>query len=121
MQQSKCNTLALLSVPVGGRASANQAQGATPIYKAGDVPLRVVIRNISSNGLNVLISYDNQSLQQNPLPVMPAGTFTLPPGVSEIFPLMPGESLYGASPNLAQDGLISYIVSVAFPFEVKAV
>ena len=86
------------------------------VFQAGKYPMRVVVRNISPNGVGVLLSYSSSAVQEGT--ATPANAFLLPAGTSETFVLLPREALYTSSPN-AGAGLLSVIASVAFPFEVK--
>ena len=110
-QPSRCDTITLPPIEID---SPQDDRNPGLIAKAADQPLRVVVRNISDDGMNVLISYDNPTLQTGE--VTPQRSFTLPPGTSEVFPLMPGETLVGSSPN-GSGAPVSIIVTVAFPFE----
>jgi hypothetical protein len=117
-EQSKCNTLGVPIITAPSQRSAtNDGQNPILIYTAAKTPLRLLVRNISANGLGILISYDRAVLELGES-IAPAGSYTLPAGTSDVFPLMPNESLYAVSPN-AVPGLLSYAVSVAFPFDVK--
>ncbi len=114
MQDSQMKTL---NVPTLSATDSGTTPAANPalVYQATKIPLRVVVRNISSLGRNVLLSYAKNAISNGEL--NPQASFTLPPGASETFALLPGETLYAATVGL-DPALISIAVSVAFPFEV---
>lgn len=76
------------------------------LYSAAKVPLRVVVRNVG--GAVLFIAHDSSTLAQPPAL---AGTFQLPPGVSEVFVLIPRQGIYAASAGAG--GLASIAVSEA--------
>jgi hypothetical protein len=109
-----------LFVPNIGVDDSLNETGRNPalVWKAGKQPLRVLVRNISPMGRNVFLTYAITTLA--PGQTSPANSFTLPPGVSEVFTLLPDESLYASTTGM-DPGQISIAVSVAFPFEIKPV
>ena len=91
---------------------------ATPalLVQAGETPLRVIVRNVSTLGATISLSYEASSVTVIPLS---AGTFTLPPDASEVFVLMPGQKLYAATNSIGGQGRASVGVSPAIPLELK--
>lgn len=117
---SRCATTQVpptANIPKDGGGTIAQTVKPVTIAHATKYPMRVLVRNISALGVNVMISYDQASLQTGG-EISSAQTYILPPGQSDVFPLLPNETLYGVSPNTLA-GQISYAITVAFPFEVK--
>lgn len=106
--------------PPAGHVIGDAGAVVTPkprqIWTASDTPLRVVVRNISPNGIGMLISYDSAGLMQDQ--TAPQNAYVLPAGTSDTFVLLPGESLYAMTPGPVS-GMICAIINVAFPFEIK--
>lgn len=97
-KESKVNTVI---VPQTGRDPAT-------LFSAADRVLRIVVRNVG--GSTLALSHDSSNLQQTPVL---AGCFHLQSGESEVFVLMPRQSMYAASVGAA--GLVSIAVSEAIP------
>ena len=85
-------------------------QGVDPVVlaRAGGTPLRVLVRN--TGGALLLLAYDPTALA-NPAPM--AGTFRLPVGTSEVFVLMPKQTL--AAVSAGAGGFASTAISEAIP------
>lgn len=74
--------------------------------------LRVLVRN-TSIAIDVYLSTNAQELRQVP----PSGNmFILPSGLSEVFPLAPGQHLYGSAAG--ENGQVSICVSDALPADI---
>lgn len=116
-QRGKTATTGVPAAHVAGDGGIVRTPAPITLHTASDTPLRVVVRNISALGQQVIISYDNTGLQEDQ--AFPQNAYVLPAGTSDTFVLLPGESLYCITPG-AVGGQISYIVNVAFPFEIKA-
>lgn len=78
--------------------------------------LRVLVRNLSADGIDVVLATDSSDLRQIPLG---GNTFTLPSGTSEVIPLAPGQKLYAASAT--SGALISVAISDALPADIGPV
>lgn len=111
---SGMNTLTVRAVTTDTGATNRNP---TLLYKATNVPMRIVVRNMSPMGLVANLAYDNTTLQPGDFNAQNA--YQLPSGASDVFVLLPGEQLYAASPNTF-DCILSIAWSVAFPFDVKA-
>lgn len=103
MTPSQLNSLV---VPTAG------SQTPATVYKAADVPLRVLVRNLGPN--IVLLAHDVGTLSNAPVY---ANTFRLPPLISEVIVLAPKQGLYAVSVGVA--GQISIAVSEALPAKVE--
>lgn len=82
------------------------------LYRAAAEVLRVIVRNVG--GSTILIAYEAAALAD----LGDAGTFQLPEGASEVFVLMPKQSLCAAAVGIA--GQASIAVSVALPISTEA-
>ena len=92
MRESRCNTV---SVPLitAGTGLGNPAR----IASASEKPWRAHVRNVSP-GATILISYDANTLQIDPIG---ADVAELPPGTDQDFYLAPHQGLFAASTGAA--------------------
>lgn len=74
--------------------------------------LRVLVRN-TSIAIDVYLSTNSAELRQTP----PGGNvFILPAGLSEVFPIAPGQHLYASAAG--ENGQVSVCVSDALPADI---
>lgn len=103
MTPSQLNSLV---VPTAG------SQAPATLFKAADVPLRVLVRNLGPN--TALLAHDVGTLSNAPVY---ANTFRLPVNMSEVFVLAPKQGLYAVAVGTA--GQLSVAVSEALPAKVE--
>lgn len=110
MMDSQMNTVVVQTI-----TSTTTESGDTPslLAQANKTALRVVVRNIGF-GAYILLSYDAATLQSSPVA---ASTYQLPPGLSDVFILAPGQKLYAATPGISS---ASVATSEAVPVDLKA-
>jgi hypothetical protein len=98
LEDSKLDTVA---VPIIG------ANNPSILYRAADKVLRIVVRNVG--GAPVLLAHESSALQV----LGGGGTYLLPQGDSDVFVLMPKQSILAGAIGIA--GQVSIAVSVAIP------
>lgn len=82
------------------------------LVQAADLPLRVVVRNVSL-GLTVWLAYDGTALQVNPVT---DAVYDLPAGASDTFVLAPKQKFFAIASG---DGArVSIAVSEALPLDL---
>lgn len=88
---------------------ATPTTDAKPLLTAGQVPLRVVVRNIGAQ--NARLSFVSNDLMVNPIA---SDNFTVPTENEDIFILAPEQTLYGVGTD-AGSTTVSVAVSEAYP------
>ena len=117
MQKTIFNTITLPQITSAGspEGQTNTAiPGPTPIAAAGDLPVRILIRNVSL-GVTAYLSIDDVN-PLNALPLGPGPIYQLPAGVSEVFVLAPRQRILGSASGL--NCQICIAVSEALPLDL---
>lgn len=97
--------------PDFGAVPANNI--AVTIAQSQERWLRVLVRNVSPNGGDVFLAYDDaQSLQNVPIG---SNVYVLPAGASDTFVLSPRQKLYAVTTT--QGTRLTYAVSEALPID----
>lgn len=115
MQKTVFNTITLPQITTAGEGQVDKSiPGPTPIAGAGDLPVRILVRNVSL-GVTAFLTIDDVA-SLNALPLGPGPIFQLPPGISEVFVLAPRQKLLGAASGVNCQVCIA--VSEALPLDL---